>query len=113
MEAISRQEARIASRLRRAEARFDILFKDHPRGAGSQPAAPSQGATAPEAQPEPAPEPGEPAQPAPAPAADKPVLQNEANSQPPVFATRTSQPKPAVSDLPIPNPPQDPEKEIA
>jgi hypothetical protein len=134
MEAISRQESRLATRLRRAEARFDILFgaatarepvSDDlvaPSGAGSQPAAPSQRALAPEAtpapapahsDPEPAPAPSAPEPPAPEPPAQakKPVLQNEANfPQVPVFATNVPPAKPAAPNAPLPN---SSEKDIA
>jgi hypothetical protein len=142
MEAISRQEARLAARLRRAEARFDVLFKapgngaatarepvpddlaeaPTPSGAGSQPAAPSQGAFAPETTPAPAPEtqsaqpvlqnePNSDPEPAPEPPAleppaqlRKPVLQNEPNyPQVPVFPINDPLAKPAAPDAPLPN----------
>jgi hypothetical protein len=124
MEAISRQEARLATRLRRAEARFDILFgaatvREPASAAGSQPPAPSQGAPAPETQtvqpatsssdlqnepnsapvsdPEPAPE--LPAQ------TQQPVLQNEPNfQQTPVFAPNQPPAQPPASETPAPDP---------
>jgi hypothetical protein len=124
MEAISRQEARIACRLRRAEARFDILFRaatarepvsgdlvaaPAPEAQSAQPVLQNE----PNSDPEPAPKLVEPAKPEPAPLVEKPVLQNEPNSQPPVFATPPSPTKPAAPDIPLPNPAQDPETEIA
>jgi hypothetical protein len=147
MEAISRQETRLATRLRRAEARFDILFgaatarkqvtddlvaTPAPSGAGSQPAAPSQGAFAPETTPAPPPEaqsahpvlqsePNSDLKPAPEPPAPepqaqakRPVLQNEPNfPQVPVSATSHPSAKPAASGTPIAASSQDPKEELA
>jgi hypothetical protein len=137
MEAISRQEARLATRLRRAEARFDILFgaatarepvsddlvSAPPSGAGSQPAAPCQGACAPETTPAPAPEaqsaqpvlqnePNSDPEPIPEPTTHEtpaqprtPVLENEPNfPQPPVVATNNPPSKPPAPHAPLPNP---------
>ena len=113
MESISRQESRIAARLRRAEARFDDLFKDKLAELAAAEAAQLQ------PEPEPAPAPVESQPEAPPPAPEQPPMQNEPNSGvSPVVATPLSPntppsaptPKPAASQNRIPD---TPDKEIA
>jgi hypothetical protein len=130
MEAISRQEARLATRLRRAEARFDLLFgaatardpvSDDPgNGAATarEPVSDDPGNGAATTREPLSDDPGngaatarEPvsddpvAAPAPEAQSTQPVLQNEPNfEQPPAFATNEPPAKPATSDASIPGP---------